>query len=513
MREKNKNKGLYNQIEKWFCQRTLTIAGSVIFALSLLPVLYLTFVNRASGDDYGYGAYTRAAWMSTHSLPAVCKAMWRTIRQYYYGWQGTWFSVGLFTLQPEVFSDRAYVIVAPLMLALWIGSTFYLFRQIFCRRLGFGKWNYLLITVVFLLINVQFVPSTKSAIFWYNGCAHYMMPFTMCQVTAVWLLQYAEDYKKSTLAGILLLMTLLGGSNYQAALLILIMACYVALGTWLQKKDRRILLLLIPVAAELTGLVISMKAPGNRVRAGEEFGLSPLRAVETIACSFLYGLKDIGTYVQERPLIFVGLFFLFLIFLAVFVTDRNVKEIKYPVWVALMLYCMYSAMQAPAIYAGVEVSRGVLNTNFQVFMLTVTGILLVIAQKTGAKISEKGKADQAGYVKILFPGIFICMILVLAMRSNVKDSTSYVCFAYIVSGQAADYKEQMELQTMLLEEKDVEKVVLPFINDEQGPLMHMPVTADPDAWTNTVTGNFYGKDSVVAMDRTEWMERYGKGDK
>ena len=130
MDEKSKNKGLYNQIEKWFCQRTLTIVGSVIFALLLLPVLYLTFVNRASGDDYGYGALTRAAWMSTHSLPAVCKAMWRTIRQYYYGWQGTWFSIAVFSLQPEVFHKDAYVIVVFLMLFLWIGSTFLLFREI-----------------------------------------------------------------------------------------------------------------------------------------------------------------------------------------------------------------------------------------------------------------------------------------------------------------------------------------------------------------------------------------------
>ena len=74
----------------------------IIFLVSLLPVCYLSFVNRASGDDLGYGTYTRIAWMSTHSLLAVAKAIGRTIRQFYYGWQGTWFSIFLFTLQPEV---------------------------------------------------------------------------------------------------------------------------------------------------------------------------------------------------------------------------------------------------------------------------------------------------------------------------------------------------------------------------------------------------------------------------
>ena len=80
------------------------------------------------------------------------------------------------------------------------------------------------------------------------------------------------------------------------------------------------------------------------------------------------------------------------------------------------------------------------------------------------------------------------------------------------SGQAADYRKQMDLQTDLLLDETVSEVVVPFINDEQGPLMHMPVTGDPQAWTNTVTRKFYGKESLVAIPREEWMELYGKED-
>ena len=71
---------------------------------------------------------------------------------------------------------------------------------------------------------------------------------------------------------------------------------------------------------------------------------------------------------------------------------------------------------------------------------------------------------------------------------------------YITSGQAADYKWQMDLQTSLLEtdEKDVV------------PLMQMPVTDDPESYTSSTTARFYQKNSVIAMPRTEWEERYGK---
>lgn len=491
--------------------RNLTLISLVVFGILMIPVVYLTFVNRASGDDYGYAVYTRAAWVGTHSLVEVVRAVYRTVRQYYYGWQGTWFSIAVFSLQPEVFHDSAYVIVAILMLFVWIGSTFCLFRQILCRNMGMSRWSYLLITVCFMILCIEFIPSTKSAIYWFNGCAHYMLPFAMCQMTAAWLLRYCTEYRKSTLIGIVVFLTLLGGANYQAALFALIITFYVGASTWILTKDKRIFILCIPMLTELVGLVASAAAPGNKVRAGEEFGLSASAGLKTVGQSFLYGIKDIGTYAKERPLIFVGLLFLFIVFITVFSAWEDAFCFKHPVLLSLMLFCLYSAMQAPAIYAGVSVSRGVLNTNYQVFLLAASGILLIAAQKTAGILKRVWQEDANKKVWrfVAVPGTVLCIFLVLLGRSNIKSSTSYVSLIYITSGQASDYKEQMDLQTRLMEDDSAEDVVVPGINDVQGPLMHMPVTEDKEAWTNTVTANFYGKNSVYSIERPVWMEMYG----
>ena len=45
------------------------------------------------------------------------------------------------------------------------------------------------------------------------------------------------------------------------------------------------------------------------------------------------------------------------------------------------------------------------------------------------------------------------------------------------------------------------KYTLPAMNQDQGPLMHMEVTKDKDAWTNKVVREFYRKNSVVEIDR------------
>lgn len=509
MNEEGWLKRTYNRICELLSVRKISWVAVFLFVLMLVPVISLSFVNRASGDDYGYGAYTRAAWLSSHSLIAVCKAAWRTIRQYYFGWQGTWFSIFVFSLQPEVFSDKAYVIVVFLMLFLWIGSTFLLFKELLVRKMHLEKWSYLLITVIFLVISMQFIPSTKSAIFWFNGCAHYMLPFTMCQLLIYWLLRFCDAYKVKYLIGICILMTLLGGSNYQAALFALIVAFYAGIADLLAKKNKRIFLLVVPVVLELIGLLISMKAPGNKIRGGEEFGLSIGKAAATVGLSFVEGFRTVLGYVQEKPLVFVGLLLMFLFMLEAMARKAEAEPVKHPILSVIALICLYSAMQAPALYAGVEVSGGVYNMNYQTFLLMMGGILLILAEVIVKYLRSKEKASSVKiHNRFVIPGIVLCMFLAVVCRSNIKDSTSFKCLDYIVTGQAADFKEQMDLQTRILLEEE-QNVVLPFINDVQGPLMHMPVTADPEAFTNSVAEQFYEKESVVAMPRPEWEEKYG----
>lgn len=515
-------KNLYEYLCACLSEKFLALFGSMVFLALMLPVFYLSFINRASGDDYGYSVATRAAWVSSHSLAEVFRASLQTIRQSYYSWQGTWFSIFCFSMQPEVFSEKAYVIVTFLMLFLLAGSTIMLFHQIFRERLDFGGWSVLLILLIHLGIMTQFIPGIRSAFFWYNGAMHYMAPFAMCQILCAWLLQYIRTWKKKYLAGITLLMILMGGSNYQAALFALIAAVYAIVYSLLpgedgkqEKKNFAAVWLLLCAALELPGLIISMKAPGNKVRGGNEFGFSLSKGFSAVGMSFVSGIRDIVSYLMEKPVIWIGFLALFLILTEAFLRQRSRKRAEHPFLICAGLFCLYSAMQAPAVYADVEVSNGVYNMNYQVFLLMMLGILAVLAERTAQAIRKVKKGQDAArwaHAVIVLPGFLICVILLLPFRGNIKQSTSYQSLIYITSGQAVDYKEQMELQTRLLTDESVSDVVVPFINDDQGPLMHMPVTADPQAWTNTVTREFYGKKSVKAIARGEWMELYGKGE-
>ena len=262
-----------------------------------------------------------------------------------------------------------------------------------------------------------------------------------------------------------------------------------------------------------------MRAPGNKNRGGEDFGFSLPLAVKTIAGAFKQGIVQVWHYLMETPIVFVLLFLIFLFLLEAFLRKEQKIDIKHPVILSMFLWCIFCAMYTPELYAGVEVSGGVYNMYYQVFLLVACSTLLLIADRVAAKIREAVKSglkqeDKKDGTRLcqkaLLSGILLCFVLCVMCRSDLKESTTYESLEYIVSGQASDYKEQMDLQTDLLLDSDAENVILPFINDVQGPLMHMPVTADEDAWTNRVTAGFYGKESVIAIPREEWLEKYGE---
>ena len=494
--------------EKW-----ITVACVLAFLAGLVPVLYLAGYVHATGDDFGYGTLTHAAWLDTRSLSEVFRAALQTIRHYYGGWQGTWFSIFLFTLQPEVFSPDAYWIVPILMIVLTVAGVSIAGHYFLVRKAGFSRMGFLALDCLLLFILIQFVPSTKSAIFWYNGATHYIIPFFLALVVITVSGLYMDTGKIRYLILSFLGMTCLGGSSYLAALLAPIMIVFL----WILygRRKRRSLWLLVPIAAEMVGLIISLLAPGNKIRGGDDLGVSAGRTVWTIMESFRQGALTIVEYLKEKPIMF-----LLMIPAAVIIwmeLEKQRKSGENCVWrlpglfIAAM-FCIYCAMFAPGLYAGTELSGGVPNTIFQVFVLTMTASLVYLLGWIHVRLSRfmdgDGKEKSAMVVKkwgiaAVAVGVLAFIGILFLCRSTVRETTFFICTEYILSGQADDYKAQMEERQAILLDDSIRDAQLPAMNSEQGPFMHMEVLKDPNGWTNTVVRDFYRKNSVVEIDRTQ----------
>lgn len=487
-------------------RKYLTYFLLLIFLLSLLPILYLAGVDRASGDDWGYGLLTHRAWLSDHSFMKVMEAAFLTVRNYYKTWQGTWFSIFLFTLQPEVFSYKMYWIVPFIMLGLIIGSVSWFVYQVTVRFWHMAVRDFLLVDIIILFLLIQFAPHKKSAVFWYNGTAHYTVPFALALFSIGCFLRFVQTWRTRYVVFAALLMTCLGGTNYLAAIL----GClgFLFLGVMFYHKNRRVLLMAVPLALEVAGLLVSALAPGNARRGGEIYEITLERMLWAVAESFRQGIMGVAGFWREYPVTLAALLVLALILWDIIKEIVRREELKLPLPGVVICYFFGTccAMYWPGIFAGVEVSGGVPNTIYWVFVLMALCSLLYGLGWLAGRRAVRERTGKGKERYLYAGGILAASVILVLGRSDIKNSTDYYCLEYIMTGQARDYKEQMEEFTRLLTEDDADEVVLPSINDWQGPLMHMPVTEDPEAWTNYTVGEFFGKKRVVSVPRQEWEE-------
>lgn len=472
---------------------------AIIFLAGLIPVLYLTGYVHASGDDYHYGAAAHRAFRQTHSFFRTLGASWENTIGFWHSWQGTWFTIFLMGLQPEVFSPNAYWIVPLLMLAITIASTSVLTHYLLVRKIGFTVYSWLTVNMALLFAMLQFIPRTKSAIFWWNGAVHYIVPYALAVMAVYCFMNYIDTYKLRHWLGALFCMFGLGGSSYLSALMAPVILVYLLAVRG--RKNKRAFLLLIPLGAETVGLAVSMLSPGNTIRGGEGFGFGFGRILKTIGLSFWQAILTVGEYIVEKPFVFLILFFMAVVVWEAFRISGSRIGFRYPAVFVLLMFCAWSAMFAPGIYAAVEVSGGVPNTIFQFFLLTVTADIVYCLGWLANK-----RRNRIFYLKTFrgmsWSGIALCAVLLLIFyRGTLRQTTFYNCASYIMSGRADDYKEQMdERMTILLD--DSRKVIeLPEMNPDQGPLMHMEIMENPDAWTNTVMCEFYDKKKVVQVKR------------
>ena len=159
-------------------------------------------------------------------------------------------------------------------------------------------------------------------------------------------------------------------------------------------------------------------------------------------------------------------------------------------------------MFAPEIYVSVEVSLGPATMQYITFLLTFTAAIIYIegwlAQYLEKKRSAGVMLKPEKYRKnVLLPVLGISILAVLVGKGMLKESVFVRSCEYVASGQANDFKRQIESQMEILLDDTIKEAYLCPINDVQGPLMHMPVTEDPNAFTNRVVAEFYGKELVI----------------
>ena len=491
----------------------------LILAISLVPVFIIARYDCANGDDYGYGARSHLAYMATGSVVQAVKEAVQTTIVVYRGWQGTWFDCFVFCLHPEVFSDTAYVIVPYIFVLAQIICYCLLAHHFLKHRWKFPGMYWLIVALIFLTFSFQLVPSQKSAIFWWVGCVHYVMPMCLAILGIIAGDNYLMTHKFRYLVALTIVALFMGGATYPAALLLLEVVFVLWLADFVISKvrDKRNFWLFLPFLVEMVGLVISAVAPGNAVRSASDIenGAKPANGIiDTIVSSITFSVKDAAvTFIGGKTLI------LFALAIVAVISWKYIKELhkhdkltterifSHPLLFLVTVFLINASIYAPRIYAGGVVSSGYFNFNFWTFFICCMAFIIYVEGWLVSK--DLIKVGRRGVIAIYAITIMALFIALYFGRHGIKKYTDYVCMEYYLTGQADDYLEQMKLQRKLMSQEDVMDVVVPEINNEQGPLMHMPIVADPSNIDNTTAASYYGKNSCRSINRPEWEALYG----
>lgn len=494
----------WDRFARWIDLKKIAVITIGIYIITMLPLWYLAFFARPSGDDYGYSGATHRIWLATHSLLQVLKTSLETTKSMCMTWNGDWFTVFIFTLMPEAFITYSFWIVPVTMSLLMMISYYCLAKEVLVNRLKLEKYQSAMIVALVLMLSFQFIPSTAIAMYWYVGTIHYILPHIVAMFALTALSKFERTGRIKYIWLSVPAAIMMGGSSYFSVLLVLMI--YVLTMLCWGRKNRKLFWTGVPLTAGIAATVIQVIMPGNAARAAEEgshLTLSGSMIVYTIIRSLVQAVQTTGTYFTDKTFIFLA-FIVIAILTWECLNGRQMEfQFPHPIIFTILMYGFFSAMFAPEIYAAVEVSLGPASMQYLTFILTGTATIVYWEgwiQFRRRKDAGMKKDDY--HSRIVIPALIVCCLVVFMGRGTLLENSVFkMSTDYIRSGQAADFKRQIHSQMEILLDGSIREAHLCPINDQQGPLMHMPVTGDPGAFTNRVVAKFYGKDSVV-MDES-----------
>ena len=484
---------------KWFNQEKISILASVLFLVSMLPNWALAFIASPAGDDYYYSTGTHQAWIQTHSIVEVLKAAIETTRNMCIGWNGDWFSVFCFTFMPEAFVRGSYWIFPLFWSFATIVATIYFLYEVLTNHLKFKWYETLMISNIVLFLMYQWMPSAPLALYWHVGVLHYIMPHVVCLLMLAFLAKYMRtSYKRYIIFSILGSIAIGGSSYYSSFFLFLVYLLVFACST---KNNKKCLALILPFLTGITALYFQFTAPGNAARVGENtMELSVGRIFSVIINAIIAGFIRIGEYFINSPLLFV-----FCVILALLIWDylimKPIKyEFKYPLLFVGYMYGIYAALFTPELYADTNVSGGPATMEYIIFIFLLLAVIIYAECWIIRRLRKRDRIreKQWYYSHIIFPILILCFMLIILNKGTIKDTLFWESYEYIVSGQAQDFKEQIDSQMEILWDDSIAEAVVCPMNPEQGPLMCMPPVENPEAFPNRALRGFFGKTLVVA---------------
>lgn len=480
----------------------LATFATLLFAVSVIPLLALGKYNVMCADDYSNGIAIHDVWLETGSFWKVIQCAVEGTRNLYFVWQGTYASCFLMHLCPMNFNYKLGFVVPTIMISMFSTAVYLIGRQIFVRWLGAGKREYSYIGFMLLFLFWQVMAAPFDGLYWYNGSTHYILMqafgFFMIALLSgiIW-----TDHTKSMVAWSIMasiLGAVVGGGNLvtglQAEIIISLLLAYAFI---IDRK--KLFYTLIPWLCLTVGFMINALAPGNAAR-GEL--LEGYGAFKAIAFSFYYA----AIYIVKWTSPLVVLVWTALLWTMWEIGRNSQKEFQHPFLVTASVFCLVSSMYTPTLYAMGDADlirvHNIIQMTYYIGLFSVTTYWCgwfthrdFYIQKCREQEMKRHRRNSFG--KIVTGIALLAVIVVWTCTADKNTYTGISAMRSIVKGEAQTfYEEELIRREMYLDDSMPDIVVevhtaRPFLFEDRD------LSWDADYWINQSVTHYFHKNRIV----------------
>lgn len=486
---------MYERYEKISCYILMGL-----MCVSLLILMYLGLYNHPTGDDYYYAVTTKHALEETGSIWQMFLAAFQGVADQYVIWQGTYSAMFLMHLPPNLFWESGYKLVTTIILSLYTGGVFYLFKPILCNVLKGSKHMWCAVSAVFVLLTIQTVPFKGESFFWYNGSMYYTGYLAITFFFFGVMCRYMLLDRKYYLPILMFLAVFLAGGNY-VSLLPAILATAAVGDRLFRKRSKKAKGIALVMVLMLIGLIVSAVAPGNQVRG--EGSVGNMSAVKAIALSLWQSVSYLEAWINRWWLM-----------AAIVLTPffwRSYKNIKFtfpmPLLVVGFIHGVFCSMSCPTFFAqGSTGPARVMAIVYYGFMLSTLVnyyyLLGYLYRWWQTRVVWKEAAGDMGEgLKRYVPGLMAAGLLLFLIGAQIYSGEMTKCSSVqaikvIASGEAAAYEQEYRERLKVLQDDSVRDVEFEPYTCQPAMLYVGDFTGDVDNPNNVRIAKYFNKDSI-----------------
>ena len=468
----------------------LAAALAVVFVISLIPILYVSFYAHPLYDDFGYSKYVHDVVVSGGGVIEVFAAAFTRVAEAYSTWQGTFSAILIFSLQPGAFSDDLYFLTTFIMVFSLTLSTVFFIDTIVVRWMKSRRSYGFLISLLILFCSIQFVIDKQEAFYWFNGASYYTLFYSLALVLFALLIRMnpTDSGKKRIVlfVGTLLLSAFIGGGNYTTGLITAMLLFLTAFVMFFTKNKYKWLFLAV-FAVSVISFVINMAAPGNSVRAAQVDGMP---AVKAIVMSVFYAAVFVGQWTDLQQIAV----FLFLLPILYSIAKNSEFSFRYPLWVILFAFLCFAAQLTPPLYAMSSTGSG-RQTNIYYYSYY---LLILFALFYLCGWVAKSKAVRIDPKKIVTPASVTGCILVLVVlfgmgcfEHSYHNLTSVDTALAVLDGSVYEYDAEYEEAIEQIKSGETYVEDIETVPDFFGAL---GISDEDDYWVNRHLAQYYDVD-------------------